>query len=168
MRQSLAPLLSFLLFTVFTPPLLGQGPCGPESRQFDFWIGEWQLTWSDTAHGTNVISKPFDSCVILENFDSGEYGYFKGMSVSTYNVRTGKWQQTWVDNAGGYLDFEGGLVGDSMVLSREATGKDGKVFLQRMVWYNIDSDSFDWNWERSVDGGENWEVLWQIAYERVK
>jgi hypothetical protein len=36
-----------------------------------------------------------------------------------------------------------------------------------MVWYNVNNDSFDWNWERSRDG-EEWNVLWQIRYERRK
>ena len=27
--------------------------------------------------------------------------------------------------------------------------------LQRMVFYNIGADELDWNWERSVDGGES-------------
>jgi hypothetical protein len=37
-----------------------------------------------------------------------------------------------------------------------------------MVWYNITADEFDWNWERSDDGGKTWEVKWQIKYKRKK
>jgi hypothetical protein len=35
-----------------------------------------------------------------------------------------------------------------------------------MVWYNIGRDQFDWNWERSDDEGQTWQVLWQIRYTR--
>jgi hypothetical protein len=35
-----------------------------------------------------------------------------------------------------------------------------------MVWYNITDDEFDWIWERSDDGGETWDVKWQIKYKR--
>jgi hypothetical protein len=59
------------------------------------------------------------------------------------------------------------MEGERMVLSREAM-REGKAFLQRMVFYNIGADALDWNWERSLDGGENWEVMWQIRYVRQK
>jgi len=35
-----------------------------------------------------------------------------------------------------------------------------------MVCYNITADEFDWNWERSDDGGNTWRVLWKIKYKR--
>ncbi len=37
-----------------------QNPCAaPQQKQFDFWVGEWELTWpgekpSETGHGTNT------------------------------------------------------------------------------------------------------------------
>jgi hypothetical protein len=105
-----------------------------------------------------------DSAVIQEEFVGGD---FKGKSVSVYNRHTLKWQQTWVDNAGGYLDFVGGFEGGKMVLARTAE-RDGVRFLQRMIWYNIERDQLDWNWERSDDAGKTWKVLWQIHYVRKK
>lgn len=142
-----------------------QPPCSaPEFKQFDFWVGSWDLTWSDSLHGTNNITKDFDNCVITEHFDSQPSGNFKGMSVSTYSKNLGKWQQTWVDNQGGYLDFIGGWETDRMVLSRSFMKNDSTVF-QRMVWFDISDSSFTWNWERSTDN-ENWATLWQIHYKR--
>ncbi len=142
-------------------------PCErPEFRQFDFWLGTWDLTWPDSGVGTNRITQELDSCVIMEHFDSAPSGAFRGYSVSTYNVHTDQWQQTWVDNNGGYLDFVGGLAGDSMILSREAVDAKGNDFLQRMVWYNITPDSLDWSWQRSTAVGEPWKTLWQIHYVR--
>lgn len=88
-----------------------------------------------------------------------------GRSYSVYNPRTGKWHQTWVDNQGGYLDFTGQWKDDRMVLSRSFEAK-GKKIMQRMVWYNISHQKFDWNWERSEDGGKTWKVNWQIHYTR--
>ena len=35
-----------------------QAPCtSPEAHQFDFWIGDWNITYSDTIHATNHIEK---------------------------------------------------------------------------------------------------------------
>jgi hypothetical protein len=143
-------------------------PCDiPEARQFDFWVGDWDLTWGEDGKGTNHITKILDSCVIKEEFDGTPSIRLKGISVSTYSRPLRKWQQTWVDNSGGYLDFSGGMQDGRMVLTRQAT-RDGKRFLQRMVWYNIGESELDWNWERSGDQGKTWEVLWKIHYVRRK
>lgn len=137
----------------------------PEFAQFDFWIGQWDLTWADSGRGTNTITKEYSGCVIVEKFDGRPTTPFEGMSVSTFNTRLGKWQQTWVDNSGSYLEFVGEFSGGKMILSREAM-VDGAPQWQRMVWYNIRDNSLDWNWEKSVDGGKTWEVAWMIHYQR--
>lgn len=38
--------------------------------------------------------------------------------------------------------------------------------MQRMIWYNIEENSLDWNWEKSNDNGMTWKTLWTIHYER--
>lgn len=145
-------------------------PCRqPEARQFDFWIGEWNAEWElggKSGKGTNVVRSILDQCVIEENFDGTPSMPLRGMSLSTF-TRAGKWQQTWVDNQGGYLDFIGGYGDGQMVLQRKAI-MNGKALDQRMVWYNITKDKFDWNWESSDDGGKTWTVVWKINYTRKK
>lgn len=137
-----------------------------EAKQFDFWVGKWEATW-EGGKGVNNISKILDGCVIFEEFDATPSSPMIGKSVSVYSKRTGKWHQTWVDNSGGYLDFVGQWQNDRMILSRSFELKDHNI-MQRMVWYNITSDQFDWNWEKSVDGGKTWTVSWQIHYSRMK
>ena len=138
-------------------------PCSaPEFSQFDFWVGTWDLAW-EGGTGTNVIDKPMDDCVIRETFDGGP---FRGTSVSTYSPRLGLWQQTWVDNAGGYMDFTGGMEGDRMILSREGVNLQGDPVHQRMIFYDIQEDSMTWDWETSPDG-EEWNLAWRIHYSRA-
>ena len=145
-------------------------PCSqPASRQFDFWIGEWNVEWQlegKTGKGTNVVRSTLDNCVIEEYFDGTPAIPLRGRSFSTY-TKAGKWQQTWVDNQGGYLDFIGAFKDGQMVLERKAIA-DGKEIYQRMVWYNIAKDNFDWNWERADDEGKTWKILWKIIYSRKK
>ncbi|MCB0283603.1 MAG: DUF1579 family protein [Calditrichae bacterium] len=143
-----------------------QKPCtAPEARQFDFWIGEWIATWSDTAYGTNSISKILGGCVISEQFNGSPASPLVGRSFSVYNSRTGNWQQTWVDNQGAYLEFSGGWQDNKMILSREVN-LNGKNIIQRMIWYNINKNEFDWDWQRSDDNGNTWKTNWQIHYRR--
>ena len=144
---------------------MSEQPLPVEARQFDFWLGEWDAAWGDGERGSNVIRSVLDDAVILENFDGRPGMPLIGMSVSAYNAALGKWQQTWVDNQGSYLDFAGAFEEGRMVLQRLAI-REVQSFLQRMVWYNIERDQFDWNWERSDDGGQTWQVMWQIHYTR--
>jgi hypothetical protein len=114
-----------------------------------------------------VIKKTLNGCVILENFDGTPSMVLRGMSVSTFNPQSRKWQQTWVDNQGGYLDFIGEYKDARMLLERSFTA-NGKEVRQRMIWYEIKKDALLWNWERSDDGGTTWKVLWKIKYRRSK
>jgi hypothetical protein len=149
-------------------------PCAaPEQKQFDFWVGEWELTWpgakdGQVGHGTNSIRRVLDSCVVEENFSGGDAMHLRGMSVSLFDLRAGKWKQTWVDNEGSYLDFVGEFKDGQMILAREATRPDGTRILQRMVWKNITPNELDWSWESSKDGGKTWQVNWPIHYHKRK
>jgi hypothetical protein len=139
-------------------------PCAaPEFRQLDFWVGTWDLTW-EGGGGTNVIDRPYDDCVIREQFDGGD---FRGMSVSTWDPRAGLWRQTWVDNRGAYMDFTGGMDGDRMILARTVESDSGAVH-QRMVFRDITGESFTWDWETSRDSGGTWNLRWRIEYRRRK
>ena len=145
-------------------------PCSqPEASQFDFWVGDWNAEWinakGETQTGTNHVIKILGSCVVEENFEAPSL-QFKGKSFSVYNAKNGKWQQTWVDNNGGYLDFTGGFEDGKMIFTRETTAKDGSEIMQRMVWYNISKEKFDWNWELSPDKGKTWKLNWKIHYTR--
>lgn len=146
-------------------------PCSqPQQRQFDFWLGEWDLTWPGqnggaAGHGTNTIKRILDGCVVEENFDGGTAMHLRGTSVSLFDAQSSKWKQTWVDNEGGYLDFIGEFKDGQMILQREALRPDGAKVRQRMVYKNITSNEFDWSWERSLDG-KTWQVMWPIHYKR--
>ena len=166
--------LCFLLL-LNTYHLLAQNtaltPCSsPEASQFDFWVGEWNLTWNDSLHGTNSIEKKWGNCSVHEQFSDQRSGYF-GESWTVYNANYKQWQQTWIDNNGGYIHLTGGMSGDSMILVTQernvpaSLSPSGKL-VNRMVYYNITPGSLDWSWEASTDGGRTWTPKWQIHYTR--
>jgi hypothetical protein len=159
--------LILVFFTTFgqTPP--AQKPCSaPEASQFDFWVGDWQLTWNDTSHGTNKINKILDGCGIQENFYDPAMNY-KGQSWSVYNPNAKQWQQTWVDNQGGYIALTGKFENGEMTLSTQPRKlANGKETISRMVFYNIQPNTFDWRWEATTDNGVTWKPNWTIHYKR--
>ena len=132
------------------------------NHEFDFWLGEWELTWGENEHGTNRIERIMDGAVIQENFEGDGY---KGMSVSVFSKEDSRWHQTWVDSSGAYLDFVGEFADGKMILIRNGI-VEGKPVKQRMVWYDITENKFQWNWERSDDEGGTWRVIWKIQYQR--
>ncbi len=142
----------------------------PEFRQFDFWKGDWNLRWHagksiPAGTGINHVTAILDGCVVEEDF-SFPAGDLEGKSLSTFNTRLNKWQQTRVGNHGDYLDFAGEMHGGKMILERESVSDNGAPIKQRMVWKNIEKDALDWSWELSRNGGKTWEIMWEIHYTR--
>lgn len=140
---------------------------------FDFWIGSWTLTWqqadSTEASGVNKLERVLNDNVIKENFEAlnGVLKGYVGKSWSVYNPSTRVWKQTWVDNSGSYLDFTGRFEDGKRYFERTTVvpGTD-KPLMQRMVFYNIKPNSFDWDWENSTDEGKTWNLAWRIHYNR--
>src|SRR5687767_15070611 len=92
-------------------------PCATDTiyRQFDFWIGEWEVYGPKGKAGTSRIDLILDSCIILENWTSARPGY-AGKSFNTYNQTTKQWQQTWVDNSGGSTEYLRGQAGKNLIV----------------------------------------------------
>lgn len=146
-------------------------PCAAaEARQFDFWVGEWIGTWKSPngaiGQGTNRIESILGGCVIHENFQSEGPQPLIGRSYSVWSPRLKKWQQTWVDSSGSYLDLNGEFADGKMVLLRDGVLGNGKPGKQRMTFSNIRKDRFDWDWDTSEDGGKTWTSRWHIDYVR--
>ena len=101
----------------------------PEYRQFDFWIGEWDVRLTNPPApaadapptprrpASNVIERAHNGCVVIENWDDGIGG--TGQSFNLYDRVTQQWHQTWVDSNGGLHKYWGGLKDGNMVLVGE-------------------------------------------------
>ena len=172
-RSRLAAAAVFLAAAAGAATAPPAAPCtGPEWTQLDFWVGEWDVSWpaspgAAAGSGTNRIEKILDGCVVSENFSGGGPQALVGRSWSTFDAKSGKWRQTWVDNQGSYLPFTGDFSNpDEKIFAMRTTGKDGRPVELRMVFKNIAADAFDWSWERSSDGGKTWRVQWPIHYAR--
>ena len=164
--------IAFILLAIVTNSLFAQNttsqkPCSAsEASQFDFWIGKWDLTWNDTSHGTNNVVKLMDGCTVNENFNAPSMNY-SGSSWSVYSTRKKIWQQTWIDNMGGYITLTGKYENNEMTLTTPPQKlPDGSEIISRMVFYNITPGKFDWRWESTSDNGISWKSNWLIHYKR--
>jgi len=143
-------------------------PCrfAPEYRQFDFWVGEWDVTEKGKPAGKSSIQLILDDCILFENW-TGTSGY-SGKSFNLYNARIGKWQQKWVDSGGQLIEFEGGIKDGAMILIGDSVDSAGKKVLTRMVFTNPDKDHVRQVWDQSADNGKTWTVLFDGLYTRKK
>ncbi len=136
----------------------------PRYRDFDFWLGEWQVhTPEGKLAGSNRISREYSGCVLHERYDTGR-GY-SGESLNTYDAPRKTWHQTWVDSAGTLLLLEGGLRGKSMVLEGQTVGADGKTTRHRITWTPAADGSVRQLWESSA-GGAAWKVVFDGRYTK--
>lgn len=147
-------------FTAMMEPLR---PCqAPEYRQFDFWLGDWDVTSPANPGGSsrNRITRINGGCTLREEYTT-PFGY-EGTSLNFYDATRRVWHQTWIDNQGGALYLEGGLEGRSMVL---ATTTDPQN-VQRITWTPLDDGRVRQHWESTTDGGKTWSTVFDGYYAK--
>jgi len=137
-----------------------------EAAQFDFIVGEWQVTTPDgKVAGENVLEKILNGRVVLESW-TGSGGYI-GKSFNIFDAALGKWRQFWVDASGLTLDLSGGMVGGSMVLEGDRL-HEGKTVRDRIRWTPNSDGTVRQLWEASEDGGKSWRVVFDGLYRRKR
>jgi hypothetical protein len=146
----------------------------PEHRQFDFWLGRWEVRNPDgDVVGHNEIARVAGGCGLLERW-RGARGS-TGVSVNAYDPDLGRWTQRWVGD-GATLWLEGGLEEGlerpqgpegprPMVLSGTAPRATprGQV-LDRISWTPLPDGRVRQVWEVSDDGGATWREIFVGLY----
>jgi hypothetical protein len=148
------------------PPSPGARCQSAPYRQFDFWIGEWEVTnqkppaGPTPPPGKSRISRILNGCAILEEYETPA-----GYAGKSLNFHDGKaWHQVWIDNGGAPLFLEGGMQGPSMVLADKG-GANGAV--NRITWTPLGGGRVRQHWEISRDGGKTFESGFDGLYTPV-
>lgn len=144
-------------------------PCASaEHRQFDFWIGDWEVRNPEgELQGHNRIEKILGGCALMESW-SGTRGS-NGKSFNTYSAAHGEWRQFWVSDAGYILELAGGLDDEGwMVLSGEAPSQrdPSETVRHEISWRPQPDGTVRQHWRASRDGGESWEDLFVGIYTK--
>jgi len=143
-------------------------PCESEAfRQFDFWMGEWQVFTKDgNVAGTNTITPSLNGCVLNEHYVTPK-GY-EGTSVNIYDRSRNVWHQTWVDNTGLLLKLEGTRKNNTMTMTGTTFDKEGKKVSQKISWKKQKNGDVHQIWESSTDKGLHWKTVFYGVYKKVK
>jgi len=133
-------------------------------RQFDFWLGDWDVTDAKgKTAGRNRIVALHDGCVLQESWSGS--GGFTGTSLNAYDAERKTWHQTWVDNNGGVLQLDGRFADGRMTLVGESLD-GGKKVMQRITWERLPDGRVRQLWESSKDGGATWTVAFDGYYAK--
>jgi hypothetical protein len=147
-----------------TPPP-PPGCTAPEHRQFDFWIGNWDVANpAGKTVGRNLIEPILGGCVLRETWTGS--GGSNGTSYNAWDRQRRRWHQTWVDNGGLVLRLEGGFADGRMVLSGETLDSAGSAVLNRITWQETAPGQVRQLWEVSSDGGKAWRTVFDGRYRR--
>jgi hypothetical protein len=144
----------------------------PESRQFDFWLGEWEVRISPgrkdagTVVATSREESAAEGCLLVENYAQND-GY-TGRSLNFWDPALGKWRQTWVDRRGAVSEFTGEFRDGVMRFEGESHTPAGGRVLRKLYFQALGPDTVrQWS-EASKDGGKTWVLFYDFTYVRKK
>jgi len=138
----------------------------PEHRQFDFWLGDWEVMTPDgKPAGRNSITLELKRCVLHERWSGA--GGMKGESFNTWDRTKKQWHQTWVSDDGSLLLLDGTFQNGVMELTG-ASVASGSQTLNRIRWSSLADGGVRQHWEVSSDGGKTWKTAFDGRYRRSK
>ncbi len=138
----------------------------PAFRQFDFWVGEWDVYNNANGNlaGRNRIESRENGCVLVENWTSSSGG--TGMSMNFYDSLTENWRQVWIASAYS-IDILGGLNQEgAMVLEGQIHNyRSSKSFDFRGTWTPNDDGTVRQFFEQKNPESGEWQVWFDGRYQ---
>lgn len=140
--------------------------CANGQKDFDFWIGEWEVTNPQgKVEGYNTIDKLTDTCIIREVFTDAT-GKYVGSSNNFYHKELEQWQQIWVYADGRTLFLTGNRIGNQMILKSPTKKNAAGVLEQDIITWTANPDgSVRQLWEHTFDGG-NTQIYFDGMYRK--
>jgi ketosteroid isomerase-like protein len=135
----------------------------PEYRQFDFWIGDWDVFEPDSSTSTAHvrINRILGGCALREHYEDNSGAV--GESFTTYDIGRKLWHQTWVTNRGRLLTIEGGPEHGAILLAGAYYREDGQEVRVRGTWTPMGSTVRE-SAVTSSDGGRTWQPWFDLSF----
>ena len=141
-------------------------PCmySAKARQFDFWIGDWDVLVNGRKVGENLVEREVNGCILVENWKNTGGG--TGKSINVYNAVAKKWKQFYVGSQGAVLEFEGEYKDKVLHMKGETVDLKGAKTMHILEFHNLEDKTVRQLWKQSTDGGETWNAVWDSIYKR--
>jgi tetratricopeptide (TPR) repeat protein len=143
-------------------PCLAGGTDSPY-RQFDFWLGEWNVfDQAGNQVGTSRIERILSDCVVLENW-KGMSGS-EGKSFNIWNPALKRWEQYWVDGQGVPIFFYGHLEEGEMRYRSDGPAQDGTPLQRKLTFSKLPGGKVRQVSQGSTDGGKTYAPEYDFVY----
>lgn len=158
---------------------------GPTHREFDFWLGSWEVTQEILApdgsylelSARSSVQKTLGGCALLEVWRGRVQFFWQGMtepdslralSVRSFDREATQWRIHRMDSRDPVLGepFVGGFEGGVGTFTRETRRPDGDPLLSRIRFRRPGPDRVDRELAVSTDGGATWTTLWVMRFRR--
>jgi hypothetical protein len=152
----------------------------PSYRQFDFWLGEWDVLnrqrrpqgvrWGITGRATDRVYAVANGCGIVEHWrGTNAAGQVLGYSLRAWNPEKHQWDLVllWPQpNRPRFSTLEGGFRHGRGDFSRSGTDADGNRVETRFTFADIGPRTLRWNNGTSMDEGRSWSTTWIMEFTR--
>jgi hypothetical protein len=159
------------LCTSLGPPTFGatqSDTCATnlESRQLDFWLGQWTIAGPDGKPGaTSRVHLALDKCMVVESW-SGKDRH-EGENMFAYSRDDHGWHGMFADNEGRVHVFvDGKVTAAAAVFSGPSRAPNGEAFLNRISISRAGPDKVEQLWQKSADHGITWSMEFRGEYSR--
>lgn len=149
----------------------------PEARQFDFWVGRWDVnlrvrqkdgTWRDTHRADAKIYPILSGKAILELWDSPR---IKGYSLRYFDPSANRWM-LWLNWPGkgraGSSSLQGAFRHGRGEFFSRSPRPDGQETIARYTFSDVTPTSLRWDDAYSKDSGETWTHNWIMEFSRTE
>ena len=146
-------------------PMMSASCTAPQYRQFDFWLGDWDLVGADGKKSAeDKVVQVLGGCALQENWTGVKSG--QGLSFSAYDPATRHWHQTLMDDGGAVLKIEGEFADGKMILvgQRPSQKEKGVTITHRIAWTPLQDHRVKQVWENSTNGGRTWRLVSEGTY----
>jgi hypothetical protein len=151
----------------------------PESRQFDFWVGEWDVnlrirqddgSWLDAVQATAEIYPILSGKAVLELWSDARTSGIKGYSLRYFDVARDEWV-LWLNwpapNRSGSSSLSGTFRHGRGEFFSTMMNPDGSETLSRYTFSDVTPSSLRWDDAFSSDGGDTWTNRWIMEFTRT-
>lgn len=166
MRYLIA-LLGLLPAVLCAQPKPHDCQASPPHRQFDFWIGQWEVRDpAGTLAGNNAIAPVQNGCALREQWTSVRGG--SGESLNYYDPGAGQWRQLWLDAGYSIIDIAGALddTGSMVLEGRIYYLGSGQSHPFRGTWTLLEDGRVRQFFQQQDDEGA-WQTWFEGFYSRA-
>ena len=135
-------------------PQPSQGCGDAVHHQFDFWLGDWDVSTPDgKPAGRSHIESFAGGCGIAEHWTGAKGG--GGRSLNAYDPADRQWHQFWVGTGGSVLHLAGSFADGVMTLQSKGS---------RIRWTHNADGTVRQVWDISQDEGQTWKTSFDGKY----